>query len=128
MALPDVGPLEMRVLGLLDAEAPQSVAEIQGRLRSQGTELAYTTVMTVLRRLHDKGLVTRHKVSRSHRYTTSRQIPKVKAGLMARVRQALFQGERAEPIMALLEDDRLSTEELSALRGLIDAKLQERRR
>lgn len=116
------------MLGLLDGVEPQSVGEIQQRLRAQGTKLAYTTVMTVLGRLHEKGLVTRDKVSRSYRYAASRQAPRAKAGLMSRVRQALFQRDGVEPIAALLEDDSLSTEELAALRRLIDAKLKERRR
>jgi len=116
----------MRVLGLLRGAEPQSVAVIQAELRAQGTELAYTTVMTVLKRLHDKSLVTRHKDSRRHLYAAGSRTPKIKQGIMSRVKQALFQDDRAEPIVALLEDERLSTDELCALRGIIDAKLKER--
>ena len=54
----ELGPLEMRILGFLDGAEPQSVADLRARL---GNELAYTTVMTVLSRLHDKGLVVRVK-------------------------------------------------------------------
>ena len=52
------GPLEEQVL-----EALWSCGAASGRtvLRRLGTGHAYTTIMTVLDRLHDKGIVQRHK-------------------------------------------------------------------
>ena len=47
----DLGPLEMRVLGLLSPGEAASVAQVRGRLEVEGHGLAYTTVMTVLTRL-----------------------------------------------------------------------------
>lgn len=53
-------------------DAPATVNEVlalinQRRRRSQ--QLAYTTVMTVLARLYDKGLLDRSKVGRGYAYT-----------------------------------------------------------
>ncbi len=63
------GELEGDVLGMLwAAGAPMTPAEIHAAL---GRDLAYTTVATVLTRLHDKGLVTREKAGRTHSYTAT---------------------------------------------------------
>jgi predicted transcriptional regulator len=63
------GELEGDVLGLLwAAPAPMTPAEIHTAL---GRDLAYTTVATVLTRLHDKGLVAREKAGRTHSYTAA---------------------------------------------------------
>ena len=54
------------------AVGPQSVGEVLDALNdSSDRRLAYTTVMTILVRLHDKGLVTREKDGRNYRYTAA---------------------------------------------------------
>lgn len=59
----------MRVLW---SEAPASVNVVRDRIndgRKKSDQLAYTTVMTVLARLHDKGLLDRVKDGRGYSYT-----------------------------------------------------------
>lgn len=116
----ELGPLEMRILGFLDGAEPQSVADLRARL---GNELAYTTVMTVLSRLHDKGLVVRVKEGPRFLYSAASRAPKVKGGIFARVRRALFPNGDVRPLLALIEQDELSPDELRELREVIDRKL-----
>lgn len=121
-----LGPLEMQVLGLVGDE-PQAVATLRDRLAAAGADLAYTTVMTVLVRLHKKGLVARKKDGQRWLYARSRRAEPVSASVLTRVRRALFQGDRTAPIAALLEDETLSVDELRALRQRIDEALERRR-
>lgn len=120
----DLGPLEMRVLGLLDAGEPQSVGDLRARL---GGKLAYTTVMTVVTRLHKKGVVVRVKDGNRFLYSPASRAPKVKGGILSRIRRALFPGGDARPLVALLEEEELSAEDLRALREVIDRKLGRKR-
>ena len=72
------GELEAAVLAVLhNADLPLSPAEVLARL---GGDLAYTTVVTILARLHAKGIVSRHKDGRSFRYSPADD----PAGLAAR--------------------------------------------
>lgn len=119
-----LGPLEMRVLGLLAGGGPTSVQDIQAAMARAGHDLAYTTVMTVLGRLHDKGLVVRTKEGRRFLYSPADRAPAVTHGIMARIQNALFPGDRARPILALLEDESLSESDLRALRRKIDERLR----
>jgi len=121
-----LGPLEMQVLGLLDGVEPMAVATLRDRLAAAGHDLAYTTVMTVLVRLHKKGLVQRKKDGARYLYARSGRAASVSAGLLTRVRRALFQGDRTAPIAALLEDESLSVDELRGLRRMIDDALERR--
>lgn len=67
-----LGPLERRVMNHLWRQAPQSVGDVQEALNHAETRpLAYTTVMTILVRLHEKGLVTREKEGRQFRYAAA---------------------------------------------------------
>jgi predicted transcriptional regulator len=123
---PTLGPLEVRVLGLLRAEEPAAVAAVRERLAAEGEPLAYTTVMTVLTRLHEKGLVRRSRDGNRFLYVPAAGASRVLGGLLTRVRRALFTTGAAQPLLALLETEDLSAEELRALRKAIDRRLKER--
>jgi predicted transcriptional regulator len=61
------GGLETEVLAALwAADRPLTAGNVA---RALGGDLAYTTVQTILTRLHDKGAVSRERVGRSHAYT-----------------------------------------------------------
>ncbi|MCB9027384.1 MAG: BlaI/MecI/CopY family transcriptional regulator [Bdellovibrionaceae bacterium] len=123
--LPEVGPLEMQVLGVVGANADSSVNEIQQSLKSGGQELAYTTVMTVLVRLYNKGLVKRKKEGRQYLYTVVKKKDSSPAKILERVKTSLFGSEKLKPILGLLDsDDALSKAELEELKRAVDEKLK----
>lgn len=67
-----LGPLEYAAMSALWKDAPSSVKAVLDRIndgRPPGEQLAYTTVMTVLGRLYDKGLLDRVKAGRGYDYT-----------------------------------------------------------
>lgn len=118
----EIGPLQMRILGLLDEQEGLSVAEVQARLARSGHEAAYTTVMTVLGRLHDKGLLRREREGKRYVYHPAKRATAAKTRMLRRIHHALFKTERLKPIAALVEGE-LSRSELEELRRLIDEKL-----
>lgn len=60
------GALETEVLAQLwAADEPMTPAQVQDAL---GGDLAYTTVMTILTRLHEKGAVRRERTGRAYAY------------------------------------------------------------
>lgn len=118
----EVGPLQMRILGLLDDTQGLAVADVQQLLTRSGHEVAYTTVMTVLGRLHDKGFVRRERDGKRYLYHSAKRAAQTKARILSRVHRALFENERLKPIAALV-DGELSRAELEELRRLIDEKL-----
>jgi len=66
-----LGHLEYEVLTTLWSQAPASVPQVLARInagRPEDARLAYTTVMTVLGRLHDKGLLDRTREGRGYAY------------------------------------------------------------
>jgi predicted transcriptional regulator len=124
MAMDELGPLEMQVLGLLDAGEALSVAAVRARLHAAGTDLAYTTVLTVLVRLRTKGVVERVKDKNRFLYLRAKSANRVSTGILANIHRRLFSSDRARPILALLDDGDLSVDELKSLRRLIDDKLR----
>ena len=56
-----LGSLESEVLASLGPRREAGARDLQRALETQGIAVAYTTVATILSRLHAKGLVTRRK-------------------------------------------------------------------
>lgn len=83
-----LGDLERRVMDhLWSISEPQTVRQVHAAL-SVRRKLAYTTVMTVLRRLTAKGLVSQDRLSRAHRYAATQGHDHLMADLMM---DALYQ-------------------------------------
>ncbi len=77
------GELEAAALDVLHAAGtPLSPAEVRERI---GGPLAYTTVVTILSRLHAKGVLDRRKSGRSYLYAPVTDQPGLAARRMARV-------------------------------------------
>jgi len=122
----ELGPLEMEVLGIVEKCGPQGVKAIQTELERRGSVLAYTTVMTVLSRLYEKGALTRVKDGKRFVYSAARGSSAIKSGMLKRIKTALFQGRGATPVTALLDAEDLSKADLQELRRWVNARLRER--
>lgn len=118
------GGLEAEVLAALWAIGrPLTPREVQ---RELGGELAYTTVMTTLTRLHDKGAVDRQRSGRAYAYTPVLD----QAGIAAsRMREMLDDGQDRRAVLAHFvdslsaQDERLLSE---LLRDAGDGEREER--
>lgn len=123
--LPEVGPLEMQVLGVVSSGNNLSVGDIQQALKTNGQDLAYTTVMTVLVRLYNKRLLNRRKEGRQYLYEIVKKKDSSPIKIFERVKNSLFGSERLKPILGLLNSgDKLTREELEELRKAIDEKIE----
>lgn len=107
------GALEADVLGVLwAAKVPLTPADVRSQL---GGDLAYTTVTTVLARLHEKGLLERERVGRGFAYA-----PAVHQATLAadRMRVLLEEGPDRAAVLARFVGS-LSPSDRRALRDLL---------
>jgi predicted transcriptional regulator len=107
------GELAGQVLGILQAAGePLSPAAVRERLSG---ELAYTTVVTILSRLHAKGVLDRERVGRAYRYRPVADVPGLAARRMASVLAA--EPDREAVLQRFVST--LSEEDEQALRRMI---------
>lgn len=116
----------MEVLGIVEKLGPEGVTGIQAELKRQGSALAYTTVMTVLSRLYEKGALARVKDGKRFVYSSARGSKAIKAGMLKRIKAALFNGRGVAPVTALLDAEDLSKADLQELRRWVNARIKER--
>ena len=122
-----MGDLERRVMEHLWATSrPQTVREVRTAV-SISRDLAYTTVMTVLRRLADKGLVTQHRGDRAHRYEAVHGRDELVAGLMMdALDQAVDMPDRTAALVHFVES--VGSDDLHALqRALVEMEIKQAR-
>jgi len=108
------GSLESEVLATLwAADRPLTAGDVADAL---GGDLAYTTVQTILSRLHAKGAVRREAVGRAHAYTPVLD----DAGMAAHRMQAMLDkgGDHAVVLARFLGS--LAPEDEATLAALLD--------
>lgn len=113
---------ELDVMGVLWELRSATVAEVRGRLAD---ELAYTTVLTVLRTLEEKGHVGHDEEGRAYRYYPTVERDRAQKSALQRLTRKLFAGSTEMLLTRLVADRDLDDEELRRLQRLLEERLQE---
>lgn len=116
----DLGESELAVLRVLWDHGPQTVREVMQRLHERGRRVAYTTVLTFLARLEQKGSVTSDKRDLAYVYRAKASRTSVTRSRVKALLEELYDGAAGPVVMHLVENERLTPDELSQLRKLID--------
>lgn len=117
---PDFTPRELDVMAVLWELEDATVADVHERLTA---DLAYTTVLTVLRTLEGKNAVRHETEGKAYRYFPV--VPREEAGgrALRRIREKIFGGSRKLMMNEFVGDRNLTEGELRDLRRLIDERL-----
>ena len=115
---------ELDVMGVLWDLGSATVAEVRAQLAD---DLAYTTVLTVLRTLEQKGHVGHVGEGRAHRYHPLVKREAAGRNALRRIVDKVFQGSPELLMTQLVSDKNLSDEELRRLRRLLAERLRERK-
>lgn len=114
---------ELDIMSILWQQGRATVADVRRALSAQGVNLAYNTVLSMLRILQDKGHVSYEVDGRAHRY-----LPLVKredAGRSAvrRLMDSLFNRSPELLLTHLLRNEPLDRETLERLRSMVESEL-----
>jgi predicted transcriptional regulator len=112
---------ELDIMAVLWEHGPSTVADVRDRLAD---ELAYNTVLTMLRILEEKGHVGHTEDGRTHRFHPL--VDRETAGKRAirRLVDTVFGGSEDLLLTHLVHDQKLSRRKLERLRALLDERLE----
>lgn len=113
---------EAEVMEVLWESGPSLVAEVRAALPD---ELAYTTVLTILRMLEGKGYVGHRQEGRGHRYFATVKQQTAQKSALRHLTQKLFKGSTELLFTRLVADQKLSAEQIKAMRKLLADKSNE---
>lgn len=113
---------ELDVMNALWDRGPSTVAEVRKALED---ELAYTTVLTVLRILEEKGYVGHEAEGRAHRYAPLVERTAARDSALQRLTRKLFSGSHELLLTRLVEDEALTDDDLRRMRDLLAERIGE---
>lgn len=121
--LPTLTRAESEIMQIVWERGPATVHDV---IEAMSREVAYTTALTILRILEKKGYV-RHEPDpeggRAYLYSAAVAQDRVRRDHVRDLVQRMFSGSTAELVAGLVEEEKLSREELEELRARIDARL-----
>jgi BlaI family penicillinase repressor len=113
---------ELDVMAVLWDRGSATVGEV---LASLSDDLAYTTVLTVLRGLEAKGAVRHEPDGRAFRYLPRINAARIGTRSLKRLLDKVYSGSRERLITQLVADRSVDVEELKRIRRLIDERIRE---
>jgi predicted transcriptional regulator len=117
--------LELEILKILWKHHPATVGEVRDIMMKQGKELAYTSVMTMMTIMTQKGYLGRTKQGGGYVYTPKISQEATVGNMLRDIVDRVFEGSTSAVLTNLLTTGDLDSEELKQLRKLINQKIQE---
>ena len=125
---PDLTPAEFNVMKTLWSREHATVADVRADLAVRGTDVAYTTVMTLLGRLAGKGAVQVDRTREPFVYSAAHRRESVLRDRLRDFVRDVFDGEADALVLGLVADGSLarslSKESKDALRAIEDRVAQ----
>ena len=116
---------ELDVMAVLWRRGSGTVTEVRDDLDD---DLAYTTVLTILRTLEDKGFITHLTEGKAHRYLPAVTQDLAGKSVLARMLDKVFAGSPEMLLAQLINERDLDASDLLRLRKLLDVRLAEAKR
>lgn len=118
-SLSPLGETEMEILHHVWESGEATVAEIQEKILAE-RKIAYTTVMTIMKNLNDKGFLKYRKDGVTYVYSAAQEQENVQLNLVGKLIDKVFKGSSSALIQTLVKNENLSDEERAEIKKLID--------
>jgi BlaI family transcriptional regulator, penicillinase repressor len=116
-------PRELAVMSVLWRLGSANVSEVRDALDE---DLAYTSVLSALQTLEEKGYVRHEADGRAYRYFPTVEAERAGGSALARIRDAIFHGSAERMFAQMVADKRVSRKELEKMRKLLAERLGEK--
>lgn len=113
-------PRELAVMSVLWRLGSATVADVRDTLDEN---LAYTSVLSALQTLEDKGYVRHEPEGRAYRYYPTVAADRAGRSAISRIRDAIFAGSAERMFAQLVSDRNVSRAELERMRALLAERL-----
>jgi predicted transcriptional regulator len=115
-------PRELEVMSVLWRLGSATVSDVREQLEE---DLAYTSVLSALQTLEEKGYVRHEPEGRAYRYFPVVEAERAGGSALARIRDAIFHGSAERMFAQLVADRGLTKQELERMRRLLAERLKE---
>lgn len=118
-SLTPLGETEMEVLHHVWDLGEATVKQVRKRIL-ESREVAYTTIMTVMKNLAEKGYLKYRKEGVTYVYSPAQEPDSVRSNLVKELIKKVFKGSPKELVQTLVESEDLNEKDLSEIKRMID--------
>jgi BlaI family penicillinase repressor len=116
---PTLTPQELAIMKVIWARDKATVRDVYEALREKRT-IAYTTVMTMMRILEDKGYLKKTLVDRAHVYKPAQRRQQVIGAMVRDFLDRVFDGASDSLLVHLAKDNKLTEKQRRIVKQLIE--------
>ncbi len=117
--LSPLGETEMEILKIVWELGEASVSDVR-EIMLEYREVAYTTVMTIMKNLADKHYLKYRQEGRSYIYSAAIDPADVRFNLIDRLVDKVFEGSPKELVQTLVQSEKISEKEREEIKKMID--------
>ncbi|MFO0978613.1 MAG: BlaI/MecI/CopY family transcriptional regulator [Planctomycetaceae bacterium] len=117
--------LELSILKILWQAAPKTVDQVRESLAENGRDLSHSSVITIMNIMVRKHYLKRKKNGRALEFTPLVEEDRVGRSMLKDLIHRVYDGSAQSLVLHLLETADVDTDELSAIRQLINRKAKE---
>jgi BlaI family transcriptional regulator, penicillinase repressor len=117
--LGELGSSELEVLRTLWEHGPCTVRDVLAHLHDRGRRVAYTTVLTFLSRLEQKGFASSNKSGLAYVYRAKVSRDRVSRSKIKSLLSELYDGAAGPLVLQLMQNERLTPDEIQELQKLL---------
>ena len=118
-SLTPLGETEMEVLNHVWDLGEATVKQVRKRIL-EDREVAYTTIMTVMKNLAEKDLLKYRKDGVTYVYSSAQKPESVRSNIITDLMKKAFKGSPKELVQALVNSDDLTAKDLTEIKSMID--------
>ena len=118
-SLTPLGETEMEVLHHVWNMGEATVKQVRKRIL-KSREVAYTTIMTVMKNLAEKGYLKYRKDGVTYVYSPAQEPDSVRFNLVKDLIKKVFKGSPSELVQTLVQGEDMDEKELSEIKKMID--------
>jgi predicted transcriptional regulator len=116
-------PRELAVMSVLWRLGSATVTDVRDALEE---DLAYTSVLSALQTLEEKGYVRHEPEGRAYRYFPLVEAERAGGSALTRIRESIFQGSAERMFAQMVSDRKLGRKELERMREMLAKRLGEK--
>lgn len=115
----ELTPRELEVMQAFWRLGETGIAEVRDDLAANGRELAYTTVATLVRILHEKGFLKQTGERRPFSFRPLKSYEQVSGALLKDIVARVFGNSREQLLLRLIDQKQLTAKERAFLEGIL---------
>ncbi len=117
--LPPLSEAQLEIVNIIWDHGEVTVSQVR-EILARRRPIARNTVSTMITRLQEKGWLRRRISRGTHRYSVVPPRKKVLTRMVDRLVDAAFQGSTEKLVLSILDEGRLSADEVRRIKAMLD--------